>query len=105
MTHVIEAKSKRRLLATLAAGLAFSALLSVGTFVASAMADEFQTDIHSWHRNDELGNGRWGGIHYVAPPPVAYNVPYTGTPSKYPPLVPYVPGFGISLRGGNIGIQ
>ena len=105
MTCVIETKSKRHLPAMLAAGLAMSALLTLGTFIASASADEFQTDIHSWDRNDDLANSRWGGIDYVAPPPVAYRAPFTGTESNYPLPVFYGAGFGISLPGVNVGIQ
>ena len=105
MTYVIETKSKTRLAATFAAGLTISALLSLGTFVASASADEFQTDIHRWDHDDDLGNSRWGGIHYVTPAPVAYSAPFTGTASNYPLPVFYGPGIGIRLPGVNIGIQ
>jgi len=105
MTYVIETGSKRRLAATFAAGFTVSALLSLGTFVASASADEFQTNIYSWDHNDDLGNSRWGGIHYFAPAPVAHSAPFTGTPSNYPRPVSYGPGIGISLPGLNIGIQ
>ena len=105
MTYVIETRSKGRRAATFAAGLAISALLSLGSFVASASADEFQTEIYSWDRNDDLGNSRWGGIHYVVPTPVAYSAPFTGTKSTYPLPVFHGPGIGISLPGINIGIQ
>jgi hypothetical protein len=105
MTHVIEVKSKRHLSATFAVGLTISALLSLGTLVASASADEFQTDIHSWDRNDELGNSRWGGLYYVAPHPMAHSAPFTGTASEYPLPVFYGPGIGIGLPGFTIGIQ
>ena len=105
MTYVIETRSKGRRAATFAAGLAISALLSLGSFVASASADEFQTEIYSWDRKDDLGNSRWGGIHYVTPAPVAYSAPFTGTTSTYPPPVFHGPGIAISLPGINIGIQ
>jgi hypothetical protein len=105
MTYVIETRSKGRRAATYAAGLAISSLLSLGTFVPSASADEYQTDIHSWDRNDDLGNSRWGGIHYVVPAPADYSAPFTGTPSSYPLRVFHGPGVAISLPGINIGIQ
>ena len=51
MTRIIDTKSKRRLSAKLAAGLAISAMLALGTFAGSANADE-----------------GWGASSWIPPP-------------------------------------
>ena len=99
MTCTIDTKSNRHLSAKLVAGLAISAFLVLGTFVASAGAEDRRDD----HRGgDYRGNhGHYGpsGGYYTAPP-VVY-----GAPAYYPPPVVYGPGIGISLPGINIGIR
>ncbi len=113
MTCIIDTKSKRRLPARLAAGFAICALLVLGTYVASASAQ----DHHGGHRggderggrgygyggyggyDEDRGYGGWGGGYYP-PPPVVYASPYA-----YPPPVIYGPGIGIEMPGINIGIR
>jgi len=81
MTCTVDSKSKRRLPAKLAAGLAISAFLVLGTFVASASAQVV-----------------YGGPYYSAPP-VVYAAPYYA-----PPPVVYGPAVGVNLPGVSIGI-
>jgi hypothetical protein len=103
MTEIINTTSKRRhlfgnLAPKLAAGLAISALLAVGTFAAPANAEE-----GGHHR----GHHNWNGGYYNAPPVVygsPYGSSYYGSPYYAPPVV-YGPGVGISLPGINIGIR
>ena len=83
MTCIIDTKSKRHLSANLAAGLAISAFLVLGTFVAAASAAQ---------------HGGGGGGFYYRAPPVVYGSPY-----YYPPPVIY-PGIGITLPGVSIGV-
>jgi len=93
MTCIIDTKSKRHLSAKLAAGLAISAFLVLGTFVASASAEERRGDDRRGgdYRGDR-GHGAWGGGYYPAPP-VVYGSPY-----YYPPPVVYGPGISIGIR-------
>ncbi len=100
MTWIIDTKSKRRLSAKLAAGLAISAFLVLGTFVASAKAAEHGGRGHpSGHRGGYgRGYGGGGGRYYYRAPPVVYGSPY-----YYPPPVIY-PGIGITLPGVSIGV-
>ncbi len=106
MTCTIESKSKRHLPAKLWAGLAISGVLVLGTFVASASAEE-RRGIQ--HRGG--GYGGYGGSYYVAPP-LVYGSPYYNSyygspyyaPYYYPPPVIYGPGIGISLPGIGISI-
>jgi hypothetical protein len=101
MTHIIDTTPKRRLSAKLAAGIAISALLALGTFAAPASAD--------WN-GDHRGN--WGGGYggYYNAPPVVYGSTYGdgyygyGSPYYAPPVV-YGSGIGIALPGVNIGIR
>ena len=91
MTCISDSKSKRRLPAKLAAGLAISAFLVLGTFVASASAQVV-----------------YGGPYYSAPPvygppPVVYAAPYSA-PYYAPPPVVYGPAVGVNLPGVSIGI-
>jgi hypothetical protein len=98
MTQITNTPSQRRLSWKLAAGLAVSALLAVGTFAAPASAD-WNGD-HGYHHN-------WNGGYYHAPPVVygsSYGNGYYGRPYYAPPVV-YGPGIGISLPGINIGIH
>jgi len=103
MTCIIDTGSKRHLSARLAAGLALSAFLALGTFVASASAqphrdDHRGGDHRGWdHRGDGPG---WHGGGYYPAPPVIY-----GGPAYYPPPVVYGPAVGIYLPGVAIGIQ
>jgi len=97
MTWIIGTNSRRRPSATLAAGLAISAILAVGTFAAPANA------------RDHDGGYRhgWNGGYYAAPPVVygsTYGGGYYGSPYYAPPVV-YGPGVGINLPGINIGIR
>jgi hypothetical protein len=85
--------SKRRLSAKLAAGIAISAILALGTFAGSASAREHE--------------GRYEGGYYNAPPVVygsSYGNGYYGSPYYAPPVV-YGPGVGISLPFVGIGIR
>lgn len=98
MTWIIDTTSTRRRSTTLAAGLAMSAMLAVGTFTLPANAD--------WDGNRDYHHN-WNGGYYRAPP-VVYGSPYGGayygSPFYSPPVV-YAPGIGISLPGINIGIR
>ena len=106
MTRTIDTKSKRRLSAKLAAGLAISAVLLLG-FVGSADAGGNNND-HHWNNNNYNYNRGYGWSNYYVAPPVIYGTPYYApqyAPSYYPPPVVYGPGIGINLPGVNIGIQ
>jgi hypothetical protein len=102
MTCIIDTKSKR-LSAKLATGVAISAFLVLGTFVASASAqphrdDHRRGDDRGWNQNGS-GHG-WAGGGYYAAPPVVY-----GGPAYYPPPVIYSPGIAIVVPGVVIGVQ
>ena len=115
MTCVIDIKSKRRLSAKVAAGLAISTVLVLGTLVAPASADEHRgadhrgggdhrgverRDGHGYDGHGYDGHGYDGGRgNYYRAPPVVYGAPYS-SPYGYPPPVVYGPGIGI-----NIGIR
>ncbi len=107
MTYTIDTKTKRHLPATLAAGLAISAFLVLGTFVASASAEEHHggrgghSAYHGGGHRGGYGGGYsgWNGGYYGAPP-VVYGAPY-----YYPPPVIYGPGIGIALPGIGISIN
>jgi hypothetical protein len=100
MTRIIDTASKRSLAAKLAAGLAISAILALGTFAGSADARPYR---HYYN----------GG--YYRAPPIVYGSPYRGgyygspyyggSPYYYPPPVIYGPGIGISLPFIGIGIR
>jgi hypothetical protein len=98
MTWIIDTTSKPRRSATLAAGIAISAMLAVGTFAAPASAD--------WDGNRGYHHYYNGG--YYRAPPVVYGSPYGGSyygsPYYSPPVV-YGPGIGIGLPGISIGIR
>jgi hypothetical protein len=97
MTRNIDAQSKRRLPAKLAAGIAIVAFLALGTFAITANArdDRRGGDYRDYH---ERGGCCWTGGYY-SEPPVVY------APAYYPPPVVYGPAVGISLPGINIGIH
>jgi hypothetical protein len=90
MTHIIDARPRRRLSLKLTAGLAISALalLALGSLAAPADAAR---------RGEEHRGSGWGG-GYRAPPVVfgsSYGPGYYGAPYYAPPVV-YVPGvFGV----------
>jgi hypothetical protein len=101
MTCVIDIKSKRRLSAKLAAGLAISTVLVLGTLVAPASADEHRGGDHRGveHRDGHgYDSHRYDGGrgNYYRAPPVVYGAPYS-SPYGYPPPVVYGPGIGISI--------
>ncbi len=99
MACIIGTNSRRHLSAKFASGLAISALLVLGTFIASASADQRRDD----HRGGERGGGHWhggGGGGYYPAPPVVY-----GTPYYAPPPVVYGPAVGVYVPGITIGIQ
>ena len=99
MTWIIGTTSKRRLSAKLAGGLALSAVLALGAFVAPAHAE--------WRDGDHRGHN-WGGGYYRAPPVVygsSYGSSYYGAPGYYAPPVVYGPGIGVNLGGIGIGIR
>jgi hypothetical protein len=110
MTWMIDANSKRYLPTKIAARVAVSAILLLGTFAAPAMA----AGGHGGGGHGGGGRGHGGGGYrggggwnrgYYAPP-VVYGSPYGspyygyGSPYYYPPPVVYGPGFGV-----NIGIR
>jgi hypothetical protein len=100
MTRIIDTVSKRRLSAKLAAGLAISAMLALGTSAAPANARTY----HHYYN---------GG--YYRAPPVVYGSPYGGayygspyyggSPYYYAPPLVYGPGIGISLPFIGINIR
>src|SRR5580704_7184385 len=96
MTCIINAKSRRRFSAKLAAGLALSAMLSLGAFAIPAYADGDGDNNHREHRHN------WNGGYYAAPPVVygsPYGQSYYGDPYPYyPPPVIYGPSVGFSFR-------
>ncbi len=111
MTYIVDTTSKRYRPAKLAAGLAISAVLVLGTFVASASADEHHQKAggHAAHGgnhrvadyrggHDRGWGGGWGGGYYDSPP-VVYGAPYYD-----PPPVVYGPGIGIAVPGVGISI-
>ena len=83
---------------TFATALVIVSLLMLGTFVATAKAD----DHHDRNRGGESHGYRhgWGGGGYYPAPPVVY-----GYPGYYPPPVVYGPGVGIVLPGIGINIR
>src|SRR5579862_7704239 len=82
MTRIFDTPIKRRRTATLAGGLAITALVALGTFAAPANAD--------WDGNRRAYHHNWNGGYYRAPP-VVYGSPYGGayygSPYYYPPVV------------------
>ena len=119
MTCIIDTKSNRHLPAKLAAGLAISAFLVLGTFVASASAENWDAQHRAeknrgqhadGHRGDhDRGGGYYGGGGYYSGGGYhgGYGSPYDGyygSPYYSPPPVVYGPGIGITLPGVNINL-
>jgi hypothetical protein len=102
MTCIFDTSPKRRLSAKLAAGIAFSTLLVLGTFVATASAQPHRDDHRGGDHRDDRGRGDRGGGGYYPAPPVVYAAPY---PAPYYPPVVYGPAVGIYMPGIAIGIQ
>jgi hypothetical protein len=98
MNWIIATNSRRHLSTRLVAGLVLSALLVLGTSLASASAGDRRDDHRGGDRRDDWHGGGGGG--YYAPPPVVYGAPYYAPP----PLV-YGPAIGVYLPGVTIGIQ
>jgi len=98
MTWNIDTTSKHPLSAKLAAGIAISAILALGTFAAPANARE--------HGN--WNGGTYDGGYYDAPPVVygsTYGSGYYGSSPYYAPPVVYGPGVGVSLPFVNLNIR
>ena len=98
MTRITDTKSKRRLPAKLAAGLAISAFLVLGTLVPSASAQVV-------YGGPYYSAPAYGGPYY-SPPPVVYAAPYNSpyyAPYYAPPPVVYGPTIGIGLPFISIG--
>jgi hypothetical protein len=97
----INTKPKPHLPAKLAATLAVSALLALGTFVQPTSAAPRHFVHRGYDHRHFAYRGSWNGGYYGAPP-VVYGAPY----SYYnPPPVVYGPGIGINLPGVSIGIR
>jgi hypothetical protein len=95
MTRNIDAQSKRRLPAKLAAGIAISAFIALGTFATAASADDHRGDRRGDYR-DGRGGCCWSGGYY-SEPPVVYAPYYAPPPVVYGPGV-YLPGINIHIR-------
>ena len=92
-------RSALRALTTAAA--AFAALVSLGGFVGAAGAEDFHSGIRLWTPDTLMGEGPLRGLHYFAPPVEAYEAPFTGTASKYPPPLLYSGArVGVTLDSG-----
>jgi hypothetical protein len=120
MTWIIDATSKRRLSAKLAAGLAISAFLVLGTGIGSARADDGDhrgqenhqqrsvraddRDHRGWGRQENHEQSHWTGGYYRAPP-VVYG--YAEPAPRYyaPPPVYYGSGIGVTLPGVNFNFH
>jgi hypothetical protein len=123
MTPLNDTKSNRRLAAKLAAGLAISAMLALGTFTGSASAKD--PDAAKDHaaaparphaappsreaarvRDPDGDHRNWNGGYRA--PPVVYGSPYRsgyyGSPYNYPPPLVYGPVLGVGVPGLNIRI-
>lgn len=104
MTHTAYAISKGRLLAKLAAGVAFAGTLAIGAFATPANAE---WDGH--YRNYGYDHDHYYNGGYYTAPPVVYGSPYGGAyygaPAYYPPPLVYGPGIGINFGGIGIGIR
>jgi hypothetical protein len=88
MTWIVDTESRRHLSAKLAAGLAISALLAVGTFATSADArDADQQNLPSgyggYYPAPPVVYGWPYGYGYYAPPYVYYGRPYYAPPVVY----------------------
>jgi len=98
MAWIVDTKSRRHPQAKLAAGLAISALLAVGTLPADAR-DADQQNLPSvygrYYAAPPIVYGRPYGYAYYGPPYAYYGPPYPyyGPPYYAPPLV-YGPSVG-----------
>ena len=98
MSSTRNTKLTQRRSARLAAGVAISALLALGTFAGAAQA---RVD----HDGDRGYQQNWNNSYYNAPP-VVYGGYYGNGYGYYaPPPVVYGSGVGISLPGISIGIR
>ena len=95
MARIIDAGSKRRVLARLGAGVALSALLVLGTFARPAGADEHRGGDRDHH--DDRGHDG-GNRGYYAPPPVVYGTPYNYGYRAPPVVYGGEPGININIR-------
>ena len=107
MTWNTDTNSKRRLSARLAAGIAISAVLALGTFAAPANA-QHNNPYNNWNGGNYNG-GYYNGGYYNAPPVVYgsyYGSSYYGNSPYYsqPPVV-YGPNIGINVPFVSIGIR
>jgi hypothetical protein len=91
MTCITDINSRRHLSTKLAAGLAISALLVLGTSLVSASAQGHRDDHRGGERHGDWHGGGGGGYYPV--PPVIY-----GTPYYAPPPIIYGPAVGVYLR-------
>ena len=103
-------RKEKRQVAKLAAGLSISAFLVLGAFVASANAENWDTQKNSEKRERHHGRDEGRRGVYYGPPPVVYGSPYDGSyygspyyPAPPPPVV-YGPGIGITVPGVSINI-
>lgn len=105
MTHIDIVERKSRLPLKLAAGIAFSLFLAVGTCATAAHADEHGHGHGHGHHHGGYDRGYDGGYgggydggYYD--PPVIYGQPY-----EYPPPVYYQPGIVVQVPGIRIGVH
>ena len=100
MTKIVDTTSKRRLSAKLAAGLAISAMLALGTSAVPANARPYHHYYNGgYYRAPPVVYGsRYRGAYYGSP----Y---YGGSPYYYPPPLVYGPGIGINLPFIGINIR
>jgi hypothetical protein len=96
MTWINDTKSKTRLPAKLAAGLAISAALVLGT--ADPVSAQYNQGYHHYDQHHNWNRG------YYRAPPVVYPG-YGGYGYYPPPPVVYGPGIGINLPFIGIGIR
>ena len=81
---------------------AIAALLSFGSLVGVAHAEDYRSGIRLWAPDTFGGRGPLGGLRYFAPPAEAYATPFTGTPSRYPlPVLFSGARVGVTLDGSD----
>lgn len=102
MACITGTNSRRHLSAKLTSGLAISAFLVLGTFIASANAEQRRDEHRGGDRHGDWHGGGGGG--YYPAPPVVYGAPYYAPYYATPPVV-YGPAVGVYLPGVTIGIQ
>ena len=100
MTHIDNVERKSRLPPRLAAGIAFSLFLAVGTCPTAAHADEHWHHHHHHGGYDRGYDGYDGDDDGYYPPPVEYAPRY-----EYPPPVYYQPGIVVQVPGIRIGVH